>query len=98
MLSSSLQFLQGSQALIEERIQQHCQQRQQPSFISLVRWRDDDLLKTIVTDMKSQSQIIAHSCVNLALLYSAATVKQEATDSILKEIQEHMQIFLNIYL
>lgn len=98
MLMDILAFLQSSQQLVADRIEQHIALRSQPSQVSLAKWRDDDLLKTIVTDLKSQSQIIAHSCVKLSLLYTAKSVKVEAADSLLKELMGHMQVFLNIYL
>ena len=83
-----------------DRLQQHVALRNESStqINSLAKWREDDLLKTMMTDMKSQCQIIAHSCVKLALLYSASSVKREAADSLFQEIHTQLQTFLNIYL
>lgn len=98
MLMENLTFLQSAQQLVTDRIEQHVALRAQPSHICLAKWRDDDLLKTIMTDLKAQSQILAHTCVKLALLYSASSVKAEAAESIMKELNGQMQTLLNIYL
>ncbi len=67
------------------------------------RWRDDNVLKTIMTDMKSQYQVLSHCCVKFTLLLSntlggKSKVSTEALDSILDGLKKTVQTLLNIYL
>lgn len=67
------------------------------------RWRDDTILKTIMTDMKAQYQVLSLCCVKFTLLLSntvsgKSNVSDAALNSILDELKKTVQTLLNIYL
>ncbi len=67
------------------------------------RWRDDNVLKTIMNDMKSQYQVLSHCCVKFTLLLSntlsgKSNVSSAALDSMVDEMAKTLQTLLNIYL
>ncbi len=117
MATQTQQLVVYAVSQVDERIAQHLAERSQKQNIlrnsdnqdgliipqTTARWRDDNVLKTIMSDMKSQYQVLSHCCVKFTLLLSnqvtgKSKVSTEALNSMLDELSKTVQTLLNIYL
>lgn len=95
-LSETIQF---TDAVIQDRLNRR---QAAEGRVNGVPWREDATMKTVMTDLRSQAQIISHSAVKLALLVNTAAPGDRNLSSNLRSIGEEVtpQIitFYNIFL
>lgn len=61
-------------------------------------WRDDPILKVIISDFKKQSQLVSQSFVKLSFLINPKTnFEDKVMSSIFEEIIQQLQILTNIF-
>lgn len=93
-LNETIQYI---DAVIDTRIE-----RRNNTGLVGVTWREDANLKAIMTDLKSQAQVISHSAVKFALLANTSSPSDpnlsRNVTSICDEIGPQIGTFYNIFL
>jgi hypothetical protein len=66
-----------------------------------VPWKEDLKLKNVTTDLRSQAEIVSHSCIKLALLIntSGSSTKnlQNSINTLCEEMLPQLSTFYNIF-
>jgi hypothetical protein len=61
-------------------------------------WKEDPQLKIMLTDLKSQAEILSHTCVKFSLLINPKVdLTSNVIISILNEVKEQSQLLVNIF-
>lgn len=81
-----------------EEIDRVVQKRYAGEELASVPWKEDEMMKTMISDFRAQAQIFSQSCVKFSLLISPTTdLRSEAILSILDELRQQGQTLFNIY-
>jgi hypothetical protein len=99
MMETTLTFLDDLIHNIDDVIQQELSNRSKnPDYLRLGVWQQDEILKTMINDLKSQSEIVSHSCVKFALLITPTVdFTSNVITSILDELHQQCQMLINVF-
>jgi hypothetical protein len=67
-----------------------------------IQWNDDEILKTIMSDLRKQFEVLSHCCVKFTLLLANTTtgskIPDAAVESMSDELGKTVQVLVNVFL